>query len=218
MDLYLQQLKLGPMDNFVYLFGDKASREVAVVDPAWDVDAILAAASRDGKEIVAALLTHHHHDHVNGVEPLLARRPGIRVYAQRTEIEFSPELQRFGPAITPVSPGEVLQIGAAKVRCIHTPGHTPGAQCFLCDGALLTGDTLFIGGCGRCDFAGGNPEQMFDSLHRVIGSLPPETAVYPGHDYADRPVSTIGDEKAHNPYFLRDDLASFVAFRMRPRT
>lgn len=218
MKLYLRQLELGPMANFVYLLGAEGARETAVVDPAWDVEAILEAAAADGKEIVAALITHGHHDHVNGLEPLLERRPSVRAFAQRREIEFSSLLQPLRGELHPVDPGATIEVGPARITCVHTPGHTPGSQCFHVDDALLTGDTLFIGGCGRCDFAGGDPEAMFDSLHRVIGSLPDRTAVYPGHDYADRPVSTIGEEKASNPYYLRRDLASFIAYRMRPRT
>lgn len=218
MERYVRQLKLGPMDNFVYLVGAAGAKEVAVVDPAWDVDAILEAAAEDGKTITAALITHHHNDHINGLQPLLERTGGVRAYAQRAEIEFSPALQRFGGDLTPVGPGERIDVGPMRITCVHTPGHTPGSQCFHFDEALVSGDTLFIGGCGRCDFVGGDPQRMFDSLHRVIGSLPEGTTLFPGHDYADRPTSTLGDEKAHNPYFLHGDLASFVAYRMRPRT
>jgi len=215
--LYLRQLGLGPMQNFVYLFGAAGEREVAVVDPAWDVDAITAAAEADGKELVAAFLTHHHHDHINGLEPLLARRPDLRAYAQSTEIDFSPELQAFGERIQGVAPDEVVQVGELAVRCIHTPGHAPGAQCLLAADSLFSGDTLFIGGCGRCDLPGGDPRAMFDSLHRILGALPDETIVYPGHDYAERPTSTIRAEKRTNPYYLHGDVESFVRFRMRPR-
>jgi len=218
MERYVRQLQLGPMQNFVYLVGAAGAHEVAVVDPAWDVEAILAAAAEDGKTITAALLTHHHHDHVNGLQPLLERTGGVRAYAQRAEIAFSPVLQRFGRDLTPVDPGERIDVGPMRVTCVHTPGHTPGSQCFHFDDALVSGDTVFIGGCGRCDLAGGDPEQMFDSLHRVLGSLPGETTLFPGHDYADRPTSTLADERAGNPYFVRGDLESFVAYRMRPRT
>jgi glyoxylase-like metal-dependent hydrolase (beta-lactamase superfamily II) len=218
MERYVRQLKLGPMDNFVYLVGAAGAREVAVVDPAWDVDAILAAAAGDGKEIAAALLTHHHNDHINGLQPLLERTGGVPAYAQRAEIEFSPALQRFGKDLTAVGPGERIDVGPMRITCVHTPGHTPGAQCFHFDEALVSGDTVFVGGCGRCDLPGGDPQRMFDSLHRVIGSLPGETTLFPGHDYGGRPTSTLADEKAHNPYFLRGDLGSFVAYRMRPRT
>src|SRR5690606_17924103 len=153
-----------------------------------------------GKELVAAFLTHHHHDHINALEPLLQRLPGIRAYAQSAEIEFSPELEAFGEKIEGVSPGETIQVGELDVRCLHTPGHSPGAQCLLAQDSLFSGDTLFICGCGRCDLPGGDPRAMFDSLHRVLGVLPDETIVYPGHDYAERPTSTIHAEKRTNPY------------------
>lgn len=215
--LYVKQLGLGPMQNFVYLFGPSDSKEVAVVDPAWDVEAILAAAAADGKEVGAAFVTHHHHDHINGVEPLLRRLPGIRIVAQRAEIDFSPALHAFGPSLRPVEPGEEVRVGGLAVSCLHTPGHTPGSHCLHVAGSLFTGDTLFIRGCGRCDLPGSDPRQMFDSLHRVLGSLPDGTVVHPGHDYAEKPTSTLGEEKETNPYFLRRDPESFVSFRMRPR-
>lgn len=214
--MYVRQLLLGPMQNFIYLLGAEGAREVAVVDPAWDVDAILEAAGRDGKAIAAIFLTHHHHDHVNGVAPLLEKQP-LPVYAQSREIEFSSVLQGFGDALRPVKPDQRIEVGPLEIRCIHTPGHTPGSHCLLAEGRLFSGDTLFICGCGRCDLPGGDPEHMFHTLHHVLGALPDETVVYPGHDYADRPVSTIGDEKRDNPYFQRKTLPEFVAYRMRPR-
>ncbi len=217
MTLYVNQIELGPMQNFVYLIGAEEARQVAVVDPAWDVDAILEAVEADGKELVAAFLTHHHHDHINGLAPLLEQRPGLRAFAQREEIEFSEALQTFGDRLEAVNPGGEVAVGPLSVGCIHTPGHTPGSHCLLARGSLFTGDTLFICGCGRCDLPGGDPHRMFDSLHRILGALPDETVVYPGHDYAERPVSTLGDEKRTNPYYLHRDPASFVAFRMRPR-
>lgn len=215
--MYVRQLLLGPMQNFIYLFGAEGAREVAVVDPAWDVDAILAAVEEDGKELAAIFVTHHHHDHVNGVVPVLERKPGLPVFAQAEEIDFAEVLRGFGEALRPVEPDERIHVGPLEVRCIHTPGHTPGSHCLLAEGRLFTGDTLFICGCGRCDFEGGDPRKMFHSLHGVLGALPDETVVYPGHDYADRPVSTMGDEKRDNPYFQRKTIEEFVAYRMRPR-
>lgn len=217
MSLYVKQLALGPMKNFIYLFGAGGSDEVAVIDPAWDVEAILDAARADGKVVSAIFLTHHHHDHVNGVEPLLQRMPQLPAYAQAREIEFSPALQAFGSALRAVHPDEEVKAAGAEVRCLHTPGHTPGAHCLHVEGSLFTGDTLFVCGCGRCDLPGSDPRQMFDSLHRVLGALPAETVVYPGHDYGERPVSTLGEERAENPYLLRRDLESFIELRMRPR-
>ncbi|HLV61144.1 MAG TPA: MBL fold metallo-hydrolase [Fredinandcohnia sp.] len=215
--MYVRQMLLGPMQNFVYLFGAEGAREVAVVDPAWEVDAIFAALEEDDKELVAVFVTHHHRDHINGVPEVLARRPGLPVYAQSREIAFSDALRAFGDALRPVEPDETVSVGSLEVKCIHTPGHTPGAHCLLAAGRLFTGDTLFICGCGRCDLPGGDPRQMFHSLHGTLAALPDETVVYPGHDYADRPVSTLGEEKRDNPYFQRKTIEEFVAYRMRPR-
>src|SRR5262249_3688978 len=114
--------------------------------------------------------------------------------------------------------GDVLELGAdCRVTFVHTPGHTPGSQCFLVEDALVAGDTLFIGGCGRCDLPGGDPEQMYRTLHHTLAAMPDGTRLSPGHNYAERPVSTLGDERRGNPYLLHHDLASFVAYRMRSR-
>lgn len=204
------------MQNFIYLVGAPESAEVAVVDPAWDVGAIFAAAERDGKRIAAAVASHHHFDHVNGLEDLLARAD-VPVYAQRAEVDFAEALQDLGSAVKPVGPGEVVKVGALELTLVHTPGHTPGSQCVHCRGALLSGDTVFVNACGRCDLPGGDPEAMFDSLHRVLGALPKDTVLYPGHDYGDVPVSSLEREREHNPYFRMAEQRAFVTHRMRPR-
>lgn len=214
--LHVRQLALGPMKNFVYLLGDGASDEVAVVDPAWDAAAIRAAAQADGKRLSAIIVSHHHGDHVNGVEPLLAELD-LPVYVQRSEHAFS-DAVRFGDAVRLVGPGEVIRVGGLEVELIHTPGHTPGSQCVHARGALFSGDTVFVNACGRCDFKGGDPEAMHHSLHRVLGALDDGTRLYPGHDYGDVQVSSLGRERAQNPYFQLKALPDFVAHRMRPRT
>ena len=215
-EIYLRQLPIGPMENFVYLVGAKGSPEVAVVDPAWEVDAIEAAARQDGKTISCALLSHCHGDHTNGVPELLARHD-IPVYAQKHELDFSSELRGMGDALKGLAPGDEVRVGPLAIKVLHTPGHTPGSQCFYCGGSVIAGDTLFIKACGRCDLRGGDPEAMYRSLSQVLMKLPDETRLYPGHDYAEVPVSSIGEEKQSNPYMLFPDLASFVRYRMRPR-
>lgn len=213
--LYLRQLKLGPMDNFVYLLGAEGAEEVMAIDPAWDVDAVCAAAAADGKRIAAAAVSHCHGDHTNGVPGLLSRLD-IPVYAQREELAFSSELARMG--LTPVAPGDDIPVGPLKVKALHTPGHTPGSQCFYVDGdALVSGDTVFVNACGRCDLRGGDPEEMYRTITGTLMKLPEGTRLFPGHDYGDVAVSTLGREKENNPYFRQHDLESFVAYRMRPR-
>jgi hydroxyacylglutathione hydrolase len=215
--LYVRVLALGPMKNFVYLVGASDGAEVAVIDPAWDVDAILGAAESDGKRIVCAVATHGHSDHINGLPELIART-GAPAYAQRLELERTPALQQLGAAVRPLGPGDPIPIGQLKATAIHGPGHTPGAQCLLCAGALFTGDVLFVNGCGWCGFPGGDPAAMFHTLNQVLGTLPDETRVFPGHDYGNIPVSTLGRERERNPYLQFRTEAEFVAYRTRPRT
>jgi len=215
MGLYVRQLKLGPMDNFVYLLGAEDSPETSIVDPAWDVPAALRAAEEDGRKVTHALLSHHHHDHVNGLADVLAHG-GIRVHAHRADVpRLPPGLQR---EVTPLDAGDVVEVGPLRVSAMHTPGHTPGSTCWHAGEGLFAGDTVFVNACGRCDLAGGDPEQMFQSLNRVAG-LPGEVRLYPGHDYGDVPVSSIARERERNPYFQKlASLTDFVAWRMRPRT
>jgi hydroxyacylglutathione hydrolase len=217
-ELYVRQLKLGPMDNFVYLVGARDAPEVTVVDPAWDVEAIERAAAQDGKQIVSAFVSHCHHDHVNGLPDLLARHD-VPVLAQRAELDFSPELRKLaGDAARPLCPGESVDIGPLQAKAVHTPGHTPGSQALWAKDALASGDTVFVGGCGRCDLRGGDPEQMHRTITGVLMQLPDQTRLLPGHDYGDVKISSLGRERAHNPYFRFPDLQAFIAYRMRPRT
>jgi glyoxylase-like metal-dependent hydrolase (beta-lactamase superfamily II) len=213
--MYVRQLKLGPMENFVYLIGAEDSAETAIVDAAWDVDAALRAAEQDGRKVTHALVSHHHFDHVNGLPELLASG-GVRVHAHAADVpKLAPELQ---PEVTPVRGGDVVEVGPLRIRALHTPGHTPGSTCWQVEGpagGIFSGDTVFVNACGRCDLAGGDPEQMFQSLRR-ISELEPAIKLYPGHDYGDVPVSSVGREREKNPYFaLLGSLPQFVAYRMR---
>ncbi|KFE63312.1 MBL fold metallo-hydrolase [Hyalangium minutum] len=214
---YIHQLKLGPMDNFVYLVGVQGSPEVLVVDPAWEVGAIEQALAEQGKQLVGAFVSHCHKDHINGLPELLARHD-VPVYAQREEVAFSEDLRSLaGDALKAVGPGEAIPVGSRSFQALHTPGHTPGSHCLLAGDALVSGDTLFINGCGRCDLRGGSPEDMYRSLSQVLLKVPDETRLWPGHDYAEVPVAAMGEVRRTNPYFAFPDVAAFVAYRMRPR-
>ena len=214
MALYVRQLKLGPMENFVYLVGAEGARETAIVDPAWDVEAAQEAAEADGRSLTHALVSHHHFDHVNGLPQLFALG-GIRVFAHRADVpKLAPELQR---EVTPLAAGDPVEVGPLRVVAMHTPGHTPGSTCWHAGEGLFAGDTVFVNACGRCDLAGGDPEQMFQSLKRV-SELPDDVRLFPGHDYGDVPISSIARERERNPYFQKlASLTDFVAYRMRPR-
>jgi len=215
--MYVRQLQLGPMENFVYLVGADDSPETAIVDPAWDVDAALRAAEEDGRRVTHALVSHHHFDHVNGLPALLAAR-GVRVHAHAADVpKLAPELQG---EVAPLRGGDLVEVGPMRIRALHTPGHTPGSTCWQVEGSvggLFSGDTVFASACGRCDLAGGDPEQMYQSLRR-ISELDPAMKLYPGHDYGEVKVSSIAREREKNPYFaLLGSLPDFVSYRMRPR-
>ena len=197
------------MENFIYLIGDKNKKECVMVDPAWEVDRILKIAAEDGKQVTAGLATHHHYDHTNGIADLVGRAH-CPVYVHKDDIPYLKDLKK---EIKPVDSGTKLEVGDMTITFIHTPGHTPGSQCFLVNDRLVSGDTLFIGACGRCDLPGGNAQQMYESLQR-LAKLGDDTILFPGHNYADAPTSTIGEEKQHNPYYQAHSLRDFLAHRM----
>jgi len=206
--LYLKQIEIGPMENFVYLIGDKTKRECVMVDPAWDVDHVLRLAQADGMKVVGGLITHTHFDHCNGAEDLITKTD-CKIYVHKNEAEF---LKGMKSELEKVESGFKLQVGDFDIAFLHTPGHTPGSQCFLVQGRLVSGDTLFINACGRCDLPGGNADEMYESLKR-LASLDEGTVLLPGHNYADQPTSTIGKEKQHNPYYQAHSLQDFLRLR-----
>jgi glyoxylase-like metal-dependent hydrolase (beta-lactamase superfamily II) len=218
--LYFKQLPLGPMQNFAYLIGDPLTHKAAVVDAAWDIDRILEVAAQDDMQITAALVTHFHPDHlggklmghnIQGAADLLARNLDLKVYLHKSEADFANQIAGLSTSdMVSVESGDDLAVGNVTIKFIHTPGHTPGSQCFLVDGHLVSGDTLFIGSCGRVDLPGSDPAQLYDSLVNKLKRLPDDTVLYPGHDYSDRPTSTIGDEKRRNPYMRFERLEDFL--------
>lgn len=222
MGLFIRQLLAGrdfaagdyfasQMANFIYLIGDSEQRVCMIVDPAWDIPGIIECADREGMRVTGALVTHYHPDHVGGdifghviagLADLLALNP-VKVHVNQVESEGVKQITGLSDNdLEKHRGGDEISIGNLKLKLLHTPGHTPGSQCFLTDSALISGDTLFVGGCGRVDLPGGNADQMYDSLTRILCKLPEDTLLFPGHNYASKPVSTIGDEKREN-YYLR---------------
>lgn len=216
-EIAIERLALGPMQNFVYVLVPTARDRLVVVDPAWQPDVLLNRADALQRPVTDIILTHHHPDHRNGVEALLERYPA-RIHVQKAEL---PWLREHGWRSDLVlhDPGDRLEFGLGEsVQLIHTPGHTPGSQCIACGGALLTGDTLFIDGCGRCDLPGGDANTMFHSLATTLAALPGSTTILPGHDYAPRQEATLDEQKMSNPYMQFKSADEFIRFRMRPRT
>jgi glyoxylase-like metal-dependent hydrolase (beta-lactamase superfamily II) len=132
-----------------------------------------------------------------------------KVVVHKAEAEFLKGLSASD--LIKAESGDRIDVGGLEIQLLHTPGHTPGSQCFLVDGRIVSGDTLFIGACGRVDLPGGNPEQLYYSLTQKLMALPDDTILFPGHNYADRPTSTLGEEKQNNPYFQFHSLKQFLA-------
>lgn len=206
----IHALELGPMENFVYLIEDRASGRAAVVDPAWEVPKVLSLARKQGVRITDILLTHSHHDHINGISEVL-QEFDAQLHLLKAEARF------WGHALdlpTLHHGGDVIALGDTGIEVLHTPGHTPGSACYKLGEQLITGDTLFVFGCGRCDLRGGDPEQMFHTLKGMKQRLPEGTLILPGHNYAEKETSTMGEQIEGNPFMHFDDLGRFVRYRM----
>ena len=197
------------MVNFVYLIGDKSTRECMIIDPAYAVEELLSIAEQDEMKVVGALATHYHPDHVGG-SMMGANIDGIATLLEKTDIPIHvQELEaQWIMRTTGVSanhlhqhqPGDTVKVGDIEICLVHTPGHTPGSQCFLVDNRLIAGDTLFLEGCGRTDLPGSNPEQMFESL-QTLAALPDQTVVYPGHRYSDPSSRSLTEVRQTNYVF-----------------
>ena len=197
------------MVNFVYLIGDKSNRECIIIDPAYAVGELLSVAEKDDMKVVGALATHYHPDHVGG-SMMGANIDGIATLLEKTDIPIHvQELEaQWVMRTTGVSanhlhqhqPGDTVKVGDIEICLVHTPGHTPGSQCFLVDNRLIAGDTLFLEGCGRTDLPGSNPDQMYDSL-QTLSALPDQTVVYPGHRYSDPSSRSLAEVRQTNYVF-----------------
>ena len=236
--LYLKQLLAGRdfgrgdpyatgMQNFVYLVGDRDARACFVVDPAWDIEGVLEVAAADDMKVIGALVTHYHPDHVGG------NMMGLSIQGLAKLLEVNPckahvhKLEADGVrVVTGLSQsdlvehdsGDRVRAGDIEIELLHTPGHTPGSQCFRVatsggPGSLLAGDTLFLQGCGRVDLPGGDPEQMYRTLSERLSSLPGDTILMPGHAYGgERAALEVVRET--NPTLRHTSLESFLG-RMR---
>jgi glyoxylase-like metal-dependent hydrolase (beta-lactamase superfamily II) len=219
--LYFRQLLAGrdfatsdqlarQMVNFVYLIGDRETGEAVVVDAAYGIRDLLDIVAADGMRLVGALATHYHPDHVGGdmmgyqiagVSELLTLNP-VPIHVQADE---APWVQRVtGASATDLvehASGDTVMVGKIPIELIHTPGHTPGSQCFLVDGKLVSGDTLFLEGCGRLDLPGGDPVAMYESLTTKLSKVPDDAILFPGHLYSPEPSATMGETRKYNYVF-----------------
>lgn len=197
------------MVNFAYLLGDRQTGECVVVDPAYAVDDLISIAQDDNMTIVGALASHYHADHVGGsmmgysIEGIarLLEQHDVPIHVNENEVPWITKTTGVtSDHLHSHSSGDVVRVGDLEIVLVHTPGHTPGSQCFLVNGCLVSGDTLFLDGCGRTDLPGSDVAAMYDSLTR-LATLPDETIVLPGHRYSEPPAARLSDVKQYNYVF-----------------
>ena len=207
----IKQIPLGPFQVMTYLVVCPHTRETVIIDPAGEEDKLLALIKTEGFKVKYILNTHGHSDHVLGNPklkeilnvPVCMHEADDRFFSDQTVREKSSKelgLPPPDPADIRLKDEDIVEVGTLKIKVIHTPGHTPGSVCYLVDGNLFCGDTLFVGAVGRTDLIGGSLETLLESLEKRLIALPKETIVWPGHDYGDTPTSTMGREMEENPY------------------
>lgn len=199
--MFFRQIKYQG-DNFSYLIADDGTREAAVVDPGYNSEVIVDIIRSQKLHLKYVINTHHHLDHI-GDNGVLKKIFGSKVVAHKlSQVEKDVE----------VDDGDIITVGTLSIRVIHTPGHTPDSICLLVGDKLLTGDTLFVGECGRTDLPGGSSKELYSSLFDKLAKLDDNIEVYPGHDYGPRPNSTIGTEKITNYVLKKRSLQEFIEF------
>ena len=209
-NLILKQMEIGPARNFQYFVGDARTKEIAVVDPAWDVKFLCSEIKKAGYKVVCVYLTHGHRDHVNGLEEFL-KSYDVPAYICKYEADFYKPKHKN---LKELDNHAKLKIGQLEFECLWTPGHSPGCLCLRYENVLIAGDTIFIDGCGRCDLPGSDPRKQYHSLYEVVMKLPDDTLLFPGHNYGPVPFATVGEQKETNPYLTCGSLNEFLEERM----
>jgi hydroxyacylglutathione hydrolase len=198
------QLEVGPMANFSYIIADENKRVAAIVDPSWDLEKMYTILEAKKWRVTMIINTHNHFDHVLGNEQITSRT-GARI-AQHQDSNWE------GKYVS-ITDGEQIPLGDTVIKVLHTPGHSKESISLLVnDEFIFTGDTLFVGGCGRVDLLGGDVNDMYDSLYNKVLQLNEDLIVYPGHNYGSSPWSTIGKEKKNNPTLQSRSREEFVKF------
>lgn len=204
--MIFEQFQVGNMDNYCYLFADKETKEGFIVDPAFDAEKILATIKRQGVNLTHIILTHHHFDHINAADAVKASTKALVLCHEKTVKMLHGQAEHDGL----LGDGDKFKFGNNSAKILHTPGHAPGAICLIIeDKWLITGDTLFVGNCGRADLEGSNPEDLFNSLQK-IKELPDHLIVCPGHNYGPAPTRTLGEEKKLNHALKAATLNEFM--------
>lgn len=182
------QIPVGQMANYCYIIADEETDEAAVIDPSWDLDEVFTALKKNGWTAKYVINTHSHFDHVLGNEQV-AKVTGAKII-QHAASKLDKDIA--------ISEGDMIKVGSIEIKVVHTPGHSKDSVCLITDGIVFTGDTLFVGNCGRVDLPGSDPREMYHSLIEKVARFDEKLVVYPGHNYGASPTSTIGREKKIN--------------------
>ncbi len=205
----IAQFLLGPHLNFIYLILDWSSKKAALVDLRPELTGVFSQLKKHGFTIDKVLFTHSHFDHTAGLDLILDNYPQVPIYLHPEENFRLKDIQsQHSQRFVPISEGSQISLGSLNINVIHTPGHSAGACCFLINAEedyLLTGDTIFIGTCGRCDLETGDIEQMFHSIDK-LKKLPNNTYIFPGHQYSPLYSTTLSQELEQSPAFLAKDV------------
>ncbi|CAM3618635.1 MBL fold metallo-hydrolase [Smaragdicoccus niigatensis] len=228
--LYFRQLLAGrdfalgdpiatQMRNFAYLIGDRETGDCVVVDPAYAAQDLIDVAAEDGMNVSGVLVTHHHPDHIGG-SMLGFNLKGLAELLETTQVavHVNENEKPWVARVTGIAESELtghshrdkISVGAIEIELLHTPGHTPGSQCFLLDGHLVAGDTLFLDGCGRTDFPGGDSDEIYRSLQN-LAALENDPVVFPGHWYSPAPSAKLSEVRGSNYVFRPKSLADWRA-------
>lgn len=209
--LEVVQLEVGLTENFCEVIGCPETGDAALVDPAFEVDRLLAAAADRGWRVTTILITHTHADHIAGLDEASALT-GATVRCHPVEVAT---VQALAAKVVPLSDRESISVGNGAIEAIFAPGHTPGCICYYLPdpGAVITGDVLFVGSCGSIGKGPESAAEMFATLMERLGALPEETKLYPGHDYGKTPTSTLGWERLTSPALTQADLAAFRRYK-----
>ena len=208
------------MMNFIYLIGDRTTGEAVVIDPAYDPQGIINILEEDEMTLTGVLATHYHPDHVggdmmgfsiSGITDLL-NLASVPIHVQNEEAELVDKVTGVGfDNLRTHSSGDKISVGSIEIELIHTPGHTPGSQCFLVENRLVAGDTLFLDGCGRTDLPGGDPRQMYESLTTRLAKVPDTATLFPGHLDSPKPSQSMGETRQHNYVFAPSTAEQWMA-------
>ncbi len=196
----VHQIQVGNMQNFTYVVEDEDTNEGIIIDPSWDLDQIEQVIKRNNLKIKYIINTHHHFDHTLGNEGMIKSTNAKIIQHEKSELKHD---------IT-VKDGDIIEFGNSKLTILHTPGHSKDSMCLIGDGKLFSGDTLFVGNCGRIDLPGGSAKELYHSLFDVLYSLNDDLILYPGHNYGHSSTSTIGQEKITNLVMQKRTEQEFV--------